>query len=136
MSDNNKVETADPEVEEPEEKKEFEEVMNSLCMQCGGEGTTRYMIHKIPYFRELLISSFDCHDEECGEHNNEVTFGGEIQLQGCAFTLEVREPKDLDRQLIKSDSASVLIPRYDILLHGAWWRSYIKSALACAYLCL
>lgn len=93
-----------------EEKKEFEEVMDSLCMQCGGSGTTRYMIHKIPYFRELVISSFDCHDDECGEHNNEVTFGGEIQLQGCSFTLEVTEQKDLDRQLIKSDSASVLLP--------------------------
>lgn len=93
-----------------EEKKEFEEVMDSMCMQCGGTGTTRYMIHKIPYFRELVISSFDCHDEECGEHNNEVTFGGEIQLQGCSFTLEVTEQKDLDRQLIKSDSASVHLP--------------------------
>lgn len=93
-----------------DQKKEFEEVMDSMCMQCGGSGTTRYMIHKIPYFRELVISSFDCHDEECGEHNNEVTFGGEIQLQGCAFTLEVTEQKDLDRQLIKSDSASVLLP--------------------------
>jgi zinc finger protein len=97
--------------EEGEEKKEFEEVMDSMCMQCGGTGVTRYMIHKIPYFRELVISSFDCNDEECGEHNNEVTFGGEIQMQGCAFTLEVLEQKDLDRQLIKSDSASVLLPR-------------------------
>jgi zinc finger protein len=97
--------------EEGGKKKEFEEVMDSMCMVCGGTGTTRYMVHKIPYFRELLISSFDCHDEECGEHNNEVTFGGEIQLQGCAFSLELKEQKDLDRQLIKSDSASVLLPR-------------------------
>jgi zinc finger protein len=104
-------EQGEGEGEEGEEKKEFEEVMDSMCMQCGGTGVTRYMIHKIPYFRELVISSFDCNDEECGEHNNEVTFGGEIQMQGCAFTLEVLEQKDLDRQLIKSDSASVLLPR-------------------------
>mgnify|MGYP005994486199 CR=1 FL=1 len=103
--------------EEGEEKKEFEEVMDSMCMQCGGTGVTRYMIHKIPYFRELVISSFDCNDEECGEHNNEVTFGGEIQMQGCAFTLEVLEQKDLDRQLIKSDSASVLLPRWLLFVY-------------------
>ena len=94
-----------------ESNKEFEEVMDSMCMECGGTGTTRYMIHKIPYFRELVISSFECHDEDCGERNNSVSFGGEIQLQGCAYTLEVQNQKDLDRQLIKSDSASVIIPR-------------------------
>lgn len=96
--------------ENKEEEKEFQEVMDSMCMACGGSGTTRYMIHKIPYFRELVISSFECHNEECGECNNEVSFGGEIQLKGCSYTLEVTEPKDLNRQLIKSDSASVLLP--------------------------
>ena len=52
--------------------------IESLCMSCGENGMTRMMIHKIPYFRELIIASFSC--DECGERNNEVTFGGEIQV--------------------------------------------------------
>jgi hypothetical protein len=53
--------------------------MESLCMNCMENGVTRMMIHKIPYFRELIIASFEC--PHCGERNNEVTFGGEIQIQ-------------------------------------------------------
>jgi ZPR1 zinc finger protein len=85
--------------------------MTSLCMRCGENGTTRLMIHKIPYFRELIIASFQC--EECGERNNEVTFGGEIQLQGCLYELKVTNSKDLDRQIIKSDSCTVKIKELD-----------------------
>ena len=61
--------------------------MESLCMNCMEMGMTRIMIHKIPYFRELIISSFEC--PNCGEKNNEVTFGGEIQIQVlmCSFVL-------------------------------------------------
>lgn len=77
-------------------------------MECGGEGITRMIIHKIPNFRELIIASFQCND--CDECNNEVTFGGEIQLQGCIFSLTVDKESDLDRQLVKSDSATIKLP--------------------------
>ena len=85
--------------------------MVSLCMACGENGVTRMMLHKIPSFRELIIASFEC--EHCGERNNEVTFGGEIQLLGSKFSLKVISEKDLDRQVVKSDSASVYIPEID-----------------------
>ena len=85
--------------------------LESMCMRCGSTGVTRFMLHKIPYFRELILASFVC--EECGERNNEVTFGGEIQLQGCVYNLYVMAPKDLDRQIIKSDSASIKIKEID-----------------------
>lgn len=83
------------------------DIMESLCMSCGATGETRLMLHKIPYFRELVIASFAC--EECGERNNEVTFGGEIQVQGSVYELKVTRAKDLDRQIIKSDSAALKI---------------------------
>lgn len=85
--------------------------MVSLCMACGENGVTRMMLHKIPSFRELIIASFEC--EHCGERNNEVTFGGEIQLLGSKFNLKIMSEKDLDRQVVKSDSASVYIPEID-----------------------
>jgi zinc finger protein len=84
----------------------------SMCMTCEGSGKTRVMIHKIPYFREIIISSFRCDD--CYDSNTEVSFGGEIQLQGCKYRLLVKDQSDLDRQLIKSDSARVLIEELEL----------------------
>ncbi len=76
-------------------------------MECGGKGKTILMLHKIPHFRELIIASFKCGD--CKSTNNEVTFGGEIQPKGSIIELLITSESDLNRQLIKSDSASVLI---------------------------
>lgn len=107
-------------------------------MHCGGSGTTRLLIHKIPYFRELIIASFSCEwspndvedeDEDddkeieaegdsaevkgCGYVNNEVTFGGKVQKDGCIFELVLKSRRDLDRQIIKSDSSTLRIPEID-----------------------
>lgn len=48
-----------------------DEIKGSLCMSCGGDGTTRMLTTKIPFFRELILSSFECDD--CHWRNNEVT---------------------------------------------------------------
>lgn len=88
------------------------DVMKSLCMSCGEEGITRYLLHKIPFFKELILASFYC--RHCGERNNEISFGGEIQLHGAVIRLEVRDPKDLDRQFVKSDSASIRFVELDL----------------------
>jgi ZPR1 zinc finger protein len=82
--------------------------MESMCMACGENGTTRLLMHKVPHFRELILASFYC--EHCGERNNEVTFGGEIQIHGCQIELLVTKASDLDRQLVKSDSATIRLP--------------------------
>ncbi|KAG5183327.1 ZPR1 zinc-finger domain-containing protein, partial [Tribonema minus] len=84
------------------------EIHGSLCMQCQGEGTTRMLMTKIPFFREVIISSFEC--DNCGWSNNQVLFGGELQEKGCRFELTVKSSEDLDRQIIKSDYASVAFP--------------------------
>jgi zinc finger protein len=97
----------------------------SLCMSCGANGMTRLMLHKIPYFRELIIASFCC--EECGERNNEVSFGGEIQPQGCVYDLLVTSQRDLDRQIIKSDSACVRIPELDFEIPSSTQKGEINT---------
>lgn len=54
-----------------------DEIAGSLCMACGGDGTTRMLTTKIPFFREVILSSFECDD--CHWRNNEVlqcTSGG------------------------------------------------------------
>lgn len=48
----------------------LDEIKGSLCMACGGDGTTRMLTTKIPFFREVILSSFECDD--CHWRNNEV----------------------------------------------------------------
>ena len=94
-------------------KKGDEEAMSvikdCLCMNCGKQAGTTYVLPtKIPMFREIIVMSFECGD--CGFRNSEVTFGGEIQEKGERLDWTVTGPDDLQRQLIKSDSASLQIP--------------------------
>lgn len=82
--------------------------LESMCMNCGENGITRLMMTAIPYFREVILMSFDC--EHCGETNNEIQFGGKVQEKGCRYEFDVTSPKDMNRQVIKSDSATIIVP--------------------------
>ena len=67
---------------------------------------------KVPLFRELIIMALEC--EECGFRNSEISFGGEIQEKGLRLTLHVTGKEDLNRQMVKSDSASIIIPLLEL----------------------
>ena len=121
-TDKNEIESKN--VSEDKLLSELEQI-ESLCMNCHENGMTRFMIHKIPYFRQLIIASFNC--DHCGERNNEVTFGGEIQLQGCRYELLVTCAEDLDRQLIKSDSATIRIVEIDFEIPPATQKGEIST---------
>ncbi|XP_044968688.1 zinc finger protein zpr1-like [Hordeum vulgare subsp. vulgare] len=88
-------------------------VVESLCMRCGENGTTRILLTLIPHFREVVLMAFEC--PHCGERNNEVQFAGQLQPKGCCYTLEVPkgQPEVLNRQVVKSDSATIKIPELD-----------------------
>ncbi|KAI6703086.1 hypothetical protein NL676_012222 [Syzygium grande] len=87
--------------------------VESLCMRCHENGVTRFLLTLIPHFRKVLLSAFDC--PHCGERNNEVQFAGEIQPRGCCYRLEVPagDQKMLNRQVVKSESATIKIPELD-----------------------
>lgn len=55
--------------------------------------------------------SFACN--ECGYKNNEIQSGGEIAEKGIRITLKAESQADLNRQLVKSDYASVKIVELD-----------------------
>jgi zinc finger protein len=63
-----------------QEPKMIEEI-ESLCMRCQENGMTRLLLTYIPYFREVIIASFQC--DHCGERNNEIQSAG--QIQGASF---------------------------------------------------
>lgn len=87
--------------------------VESLCMRCGDNGITRFLFTLIPNFRKILLSSFEC--PHCGERNNEVQFAGELQPRGCYYSLvfPAGDQKMLNRQVVKSDSATIKIPELD-----------------------
>ncbi|XP_057436587.1 uncharacterized protein LOC130729000 [Lotus japonicus] len=87
--------------------------LESLCMRCHQNGTTRLLLTIIPNFRKILLSAFDC--PHCGERNNEVQFAGEIQPRGCCYSLEIPSGKQkmLNRQVVKSESATIKIPELE-----------------------
>ncbi|KAL9246774.1 hypothetical protein vseg_020267 [Gypsophila vaccaria] len=87
--------------------------VESLCMRCHDNGITRLMLTLIPHFRKILLSAFEC--PHCGERNNEVQFAGELQPRGCCYTLKVTagDPQVLNRQVVKSESATIKVPELD-----------------------
>ncbi len=84
-------------------------IKHCWCPNChGNKATTLLLPTKIPMFREIYIMTIQC--PECHFRNSEVKFGGVIQPQGLKLTLTMTTPADLQRQLVKSDSASLKIP--------------------------
>ncbi|CAH1247734.1 ZPR1 [Branchiostoma lanceolatum] len=90
---------------------ETTEIDDTLCMNCHESGTTRLLMTRIPYFREVVLMSFDC--PHCNFSNNELQPASTIQDQGVRATLKVETSKDLNRQVVKAESASLSIPELD-----------------------
>ncbi|KAF2030099.1 zinc finger protein-like protein zpr1 [Setomelanomma holmii] len=88
------------------------DVIESLCMNCHEDGTTRLLLTKIPFFREIVIMSFEC--PHCHFKNTEVQPAGEIQQRGAKFSLRVDKPEDLSSQIVKSDTAIFRIEDVDL----------------------
>ncbi|XP_076927077.1 uncharacterized protein LOC143590505 [Bidens hawaiensis] len=87
--------------------------VESLCMRCHQNGTTRFLLTLIPHFRKILLSAFEC--PHCNERNNEVQFAGEIQPRGSCYRVEfsLGDQKMLNRQVVKSETATIKIPQLD-----------------------
>ncbi|KAK9461575.1 ZPR1 zinc-finger domain-containing protein [Lipomyces oligophaga] len=91
----------DTAADEPQAVQEIE----SLCMNCEQNGTTRLLLTQIPYFREVVLMSFYC--PHCGFRNSEIQPASEIQPKGAKYTFIVESKDDMDRQVVKSESCDV-----------------------------
>ncbi|WWC94185.1 hypothetical protein V866_001025 [Kwoniella sp. B9012] len=90
-----------------DEDKQMQEI-ESLCMRCHENGTTRLLLTTIPYFKEIVVSSFRC--DHCGHRDTEIQSAGEIQPKGVVYTVHLLTRDDLNRQLVKSNFATLSIP--------------------------
>jgi len=86
--------------------------IESLCVECGENGVTRLLLTKIPHYKEIILMSFHC--GHCDFSNNEIQSGGAIQDRGLRLTVTVSSERDLSRQVVKSDSATILVPSIDL----------------------
>lgn len=86
--------------------------IESLCMNCHENGTTRLLLTSIPYFREVIIVSFEC--PHCGFKNSEIQPASEIQPKGSKYVLKVESKEDFNRQIVKSETASSKFIELDI----------------------
>lgn len=83
--------------------------IESLCVNCEGQGMTRLFLTRIPFFKDVVVSSFCC--DSCGYQNSELQPGGKIQEKGVKYTVSIQNQKDLNRQVIQTNWATVLIPK-------------------------
>ncbi|CAL5366822.1 unnamed protein product [Camellia sinensis] len=65
--------------------------VESLCMHCRQNGTTRFLLTLIPHFRKILLSAFEC--PHCGE----------------SLLVSSSPEGMLNRQVVKSDTAAIKV---------------------------
>ncbi|KAI9726778.1 MAG: nucleolar zinc-finger protein [Chrysothrix sp. TS-e1954] len=88
------------------------EEISSLCMNCHEEGTTRLLLTKIPFFREVVLMSFSC--PHCEFKNSEVQSAGEVQQRGVKISFKAGSQDDLQRQIVKSDTCVARLEELDL----------------------
>lgn len=86
----------------------------SLCMNCHKTGITRFLMCKIPHFKDIVLMAFNC--DECGFNNNEIQSAQEIAQQGCTITLDVSSATDLNRRVVRTEKCIVTIPALELTI--------------------
>ncbi|GIY18396.1 zinc finger protein ZPR1 [Caerostris extrusa] len=61
--------------------------------------------------------------EACGHKTNEVKSGAGIEPHGIRFTLQVKEHKDLTRDLLKSDTCKISVKEIELEVGSCAFRS-------------
>ncbi|XP_073458494.1 zinc finger protein ZPR1 [Aquarana catesbeiana] len=94
-----------------EDEEQQTEAIESLCMNCYKNGMTRLLFTRVPFFKEIIVSSFTC--DSCSWTNTEIQSAGRIQEQGVRYSLKVGNGRDVNREVVKTDYATTRIPEID-----------------------
>lgn len=81
-------------------------------MNCHEQGITRLLLTRIPFFREVVLMSFEC--PHCYFKNSEIQSAGQIQERGSTYTLKVETKEDLNRQVVKSETCTSRFPELEL----------------------
>ncbi|KAI8614692.1 zinc finger protein ZPR1 [Chytriomyces sp. MP71] len=100
-------------------------VIESLCMNCHENGESRIMLTLIPHFKEVILMCFEC--PHCGFKNNEIQTGSAVHELGSIQTCSIGNKTDLNRQVVKSESASVKFTELDFEIPAATQRGVLTT---------
>lgn len=99
--------------------------ITSLCMDCEEMGVTKFMFTKIPFFKEIMISAFNC--DHCGNKNSEVQFAGKLEDFGVRYEVNVINNIAFNRTVVKSEYATIRIPECGLEMPPATQKGSIKT---------
>ncbi|CAF1109848.1 unnamed protein product [Rotaria sordida] len=85
--------------------------IESLCMNCYAKGQTRLLLTHIPYYKDVILSSFEC--DSCHSKNNDIQPAQRIESYGISINVHIINTKDLNRQFVKSSDGTVRIKELD-----------------------
>lgn len=88
----------------------------SLCINCLEQGITTILLTKIPFFRDIMVSRFEC--PHCGYSEKSVQFGGEHPDQGVHYELHCQTQKDLNRRVVKSSECTIYVQPINLEIPG------------------
>lgn len=86
--------------------------IESLCVHCHSQGITRLLLVRIPFFRDVVLSSFSC--EHCNYSNVDLQSADRIQDNGARYSLNVDSTKDLNRRVVKTDTTTIKVPEVEL----------------------
>ncbi|RKP28982.1 zf-ZPR1-domain-containing protein, partial [Metschnikowia bicuspidata] len=86
--------------------------VESMCMNCHKNGTTCMLLTKIPYFREIIVMSFEC--PHCGTKNSEIQAAAQIAEKGSRYVLKIESKEDFSRQVVKSETATCVFSELEL----------------------
>lgn len=68
----------------------------------------------LPHFKDAVVMGFHC--DRCGYKTNEVKAVGAVSDKGRRYIVHVNAAEDLSRDILKSETAAVLIPEIELEL--------------------
>jgi zinc finger protein len=90
---------------------------------------TRLLLTRIPYFREIVLSSFYC--PHCSFSNTEISSAGQIQERGSKYVFKVENADDFQRSVVKGDGCAFRIEDIDLEIpQGRGQMTNIEGILA------
>ncbi|CDR95954.1 hypothetical protein, conserved [Babesia bigemina] len=100
-------------------------VVESVCLNCGENGTTRLLLTKIPHFRDVILMSFEC--GSCGYRDNELQDAAPLQNHGVKITAKMLSPEFLNNQMVLSGHASCRIEELDFEIQPSGQKGYVTT---------
>lgn len=82
------------------------------CPACTKPAQVNLQLLNIPHFKQVIVSAVVC--LECNYRSSDVKTGGEIPPKGKRIWLTVREPIDLKRDILKSETCLLKISACDV----------------------